>query len=183
MKVRCGRPKCSVECRRLWAWKLAVCALYSFQTLPPSHHLVLHPPDGMSERTLAALVGKWLVKLKRRLGGDLEYARVFEWQSGRVHAHVWFRTSQKVTSKLVRAILPPDVVFSCDSRRGSIIAAAKYMFKDVKNAEQKTQLPPLHFGGKLFVSSRGFFTQPVRELWKAVRAEWEDRIQQRPRAE
>ena len=75
-------------------------------------------------------------------------------------------TGGGVSRKLLLRVLPRDLMFSCDRRRVSIIAAVKYLFKDVKNTEEKTQLPPLVFHGKLFTASRKFFTRAIRKLWK-----------------
>lgn len=170
--VPCGRPKCSWECRGKWARKHAHCANRSFLHLPPTHHLVLHPPEEMSEAAFSKLIGQLLAKLKRWLGVEVEYIRIFEWKSGRVHAHLWLRTTADIPAAVVSSLLPPGVRVSCKPRRGSITAVARYLFKAVRNAKEKTQLPPQHFRGKLFVASRGFFVRPIKQLWKEVKAEW-----------
>jgi hypothetical protein len=126
----------------------------------------------MSEGKFAKLIGRSLAKLKKRVGVGVEYIRIFEWKRGRVHAHVWLRTEADVTAEVVSGILPPEVRFSCKPRRGSITAAARYLFKAIRKAEEKTQLPPQDFRGKLFVASRGFFVRPIKALWKEVKTEW-----------
>lgn len=180
----CGRPKCSRQCRDLWAWKHALCAARSFQVLPPSHFLVLRPKSSVPESAFATAISAAMRKLGRRRGERLMYFRIFEWSRGRIHAHLLIRTHSPLAGQEVRSVFgstrSSGYAVTCQPVRKCAAALARYVFKDMM--KEKAELPPPDFRGKLFAASHGFFTMPIPQLWGAVKVGWTARSDAGPSA-
>src|SRR5262249_54233251 len=85
----CASPKCSVECRKRWAWKMARCLIRSFQTLPPTHMIRLTAFAMLTDRELTKRIRQFLDRLRYRV--PLEYLLVNEWSDGHRHVHILVR--------------------------------------------------------------------------------------------
>jgi hypothetical protein len=175
----CGRPRCSWQCRDLWARRMSAALRRSFGVLPPTHFVRVTALDVVSAVELTRCVGRFLRRLRRR---GCEYLVVNEWQEGQRHHHVLVRTDGELTGAVV-AELWRD---SCRGARGtsycrpvtSVEAAARYVVKDLSDGSKK-EVPPSEFGGKLFSSSRQFLAEPLKVLLRAVREEWRAEAQSR----
>ena len=96
--IPCGRPRCSWECRNLWAKKMAAALRRSFESLPPTHFVRVTMLDPIKPRNLSLCLGKFLRRLRRR---DCEYFALNEWHEGRRHHHILVRTDGKLSSAVV----------------------------------------------------------------------------------
>jgi len=103
----CGRPRCSLECRDVWARKMATCLRRSFRQLPPTHELRVTVLGLISDRGLSLALGRFLRRLRGRLGrlgSGCQYFAVNEWADGHRHTHVIIRTAAELTPQLVGAL-------------------------------------------------------------------------------
>jgi hypothetical protein len=168
----CGKTSCSRECRDRWAWKHAICLIRSFADRPPTHHVVIRPIGSRPAAEFAKDIGKLMTRLRSGVG-ELDYARVFEWSQGQIHAHLLLRMA-KGSGKLVREILnrvrPDGYQTTCRPIR-NVIAMARYLVKHTRNPDRKTELTPSGFRGRMFQASRHFLIAPIRVLWQLIQAE------------
>jgi len=177
IRVPCGRPRCSLECRDRWARKMSACLRKSFRELPPTHEFRVTVLGIISDRELSLAIGRFLRRLRYRLGrlgSGFEYFAINEWAEHR-HTHFLARTQADLTTSMVRASWEkslPGVPFTphCAHVR-SPAALARYVVKDLKDSSKK-ELVPATFRGRLFSYSRHFFTKQVQALWLELRQEW-----------
>jgi hypothetical protein len=178
IRMPCGRPRCSHECRDRWARKLATCLRRSFRTLPPTHEVRLTVHAVISDRDLSLAISSVLRRLRYRLGtmgSGCEYLAMNEWSEGHRHTHILLRVNGVLTRQTIRAIWAktlPGLPFTChcDMVRNPV-GLANYMVKNVKVGAKK-ELAPTTFRGRLYNYSRNFFTSPVAFLWNAQLREW-----------
>jgi hypothetical protein len=115
----CGRPRCSHQCRDVWAKRLAICLGRSFEDLPPTYELRVTVVGVISHRDLSSAICRFLRRLRYRLkalGSRFEYLVVNEWHDGHRHTHFLVRTSADLTRQTVRALWRmslPQVRFTC----------------------------------------------------------------------
>jgi hypothetical protein len=170
--IPCGRPRCSWECRDLWARRISAALRRSFGVLPPTHFVRVTMLDPIKPRDLSLCVGRLLRRLRRR---GCEYISLNEWSEGRRHHHVLVRTngglSSAVVAKLWRASCRGARVTSYCQRVISAEASARYLVKDVKDGSKK-EVPPAWFHGKLFSYSKRFLAEPLKVLLRAVVEDW-----------
>jgi hypothetical protein len=188
----CGRPKCCRRCHDLWAWKQAKCLLRSVAVLPPTHFLTLRSvASGRTDEAFSEGIDKFLKALRRRCPDGFEYLMVNEWRKGVRHAHALIRVDEfmpfRALQRAVREAKEMAGLLCSVERVRDVIAVTKYIFKDLADPDEKAELPPAAFPGKIFRPSRGFLTKPFKQLWRDVRKnqppKLEDGIQLLPRGE
>ena len=178
IRVPCGRPRCSRECRDKWAKKLASCLCRSFLELPPTHEVRITVYGMITDQELSQANGSFFRRLRYRLGtegSECEYLAVNEWSEGHRHMHILVRTCFALTSPMIRALWAktlPSLPFThhCAGVRNPA-AIARYVVKHVKD-DSKKELAPRSFKGRVYSYSRGFFTETLADLWKEQVAEW-----------
>ncbi len=177
--IPCGRPRCSWECRDLWAGRMSAALRRSFRVLPPTHFVRVTALDAVSVGELTRCVGRFLRRLRRR---GCEYFAASEWREGRRHHHVLVRADGDLTSAVVaelwRASCRGARVTSYCRRVASVEASARYVVKDVKDGSKK-EVPPAWFRGRLFSYSKGFLAEPLKVLMRAVVEEWRAQARKR----
>ena len=151
----------------------------SFTVLPPTHFVRVAVLDPMRPKELTRCVRSFLRRLRRR---GCEYFAANEWREGRRHHHVLVRAEGNLTSAVVSelwcASCPGARVTSyCEPVR-SVEAAVRYVVKDLRDGSKK-EVPPAEFGGKLFSYSKGFLSEPLKALMRAVVDEWRARARTR----
>jgi hypothetical protein len=115
-----------------------------------------------------------MVRARAALGGALEYARVFEWSQGCIHAHLLLRVAGRIPRGLVKRTL--DKVraggyrVSCKKVR-SVGGMARYFVKHLKDRKKKAELTPEGFPGRVFQASLRFLTKSYSSLWREIQAE------------
>jgi hypothetical protein len=178
----CRSPRCSYQCRALWARRLAWCLLRSFRELPPTHAARV-TATGLSDKEYTAALGRLRDRLVRR---GIALCWVNEWSKGRRHYHLILRCPAPLTTaefgELWRASLTKrkrtNFASSASVVSGShyldevrdVVALAKYVVKDLKG--RRVELPPASFKGRLFGATKGFLIRPLKQLWREQREEW-----------
>ena len=179
--IPCGRPRCSWQCRNLWARRMSAALRRSVAVLPPTHFLTLAVLDPIGPKELTRCVGRVLRRLRYR---GCEYLCVSEWREGRRHHHVLVRIAGELTGVVVaglwRASCPGVRARSYCRPVRSAEASVRYIVKDMKNGSKK-EVPPAEFSGRLFSYSGHFLAEPLKVLMRAVVKEW--RSQARNRSE
>ena len=132
--------------------------------------------DPMKPRDLK-LVGRFLRGLRRR---GCEYFSLNEWHEGKRHHHVVVRTEEDLRSDVVKDLWRAScrgarVTSYCQQVR-NVEGTARYITKDVMDPSRG---PAAWFRGKLFSYSKGFLAAPLKELLRAVVAEWRSQVQNR----
>jgi hypothetical protein len=131
--------------------------------------------ESITDKELTASMTKFLQRLKAKLGGA-EFFLVNEWSDGRRHHHVLIRTAGRLTRRLVRTLWKRccrgrRFTYYCRKINKTPDAVARYVVKDVRD-DSKKELPPKDFRGKVYSYSDGFFSAPVKDLWRDQLAEW-----------
>jgi hypothetical protein len=170
--IPCGRPRCSLECRDVWARRMSAALRRSFRELPPTHFVRVTVLGPMKSRELNGAVGKFLRRLRWR---GCEYLAVNEWREGRRHHHVLVRSEGELTGAVVaelwQASSPGVRVTSYCRPVRSAEAVARYVVKDLEDGTKK-ETPPADFDGRLFSYSKRFLSQPLKTLLRTVADEW-----------
>src|SRR5262249_32491924 len=96
--IPCGRPRCSRECRDVWARRMAAALRRSFWELRPPHFVRVTVQGPMESGELTKAVAKFLRRLRWR---GCEYLAVNEWREGRRHHHVLVRSEGELTAAAV----------------------------------------------------------------------------------
>jgi hypothetical protein len=151
----------------------------SFEVLPPTHFVRVTMLDPMAPKELTRRVRNFLRRLRRH---GCEYFALNEWRQGKRHHHVLVRTAGELTRTIVVALWRA----SCQGAKGTSYCqplrnpdgAARYVAKDLRDRSKK-EIPPAEFGGRLFSSSKQFFTKPLKVLMKEVVEEWRARVRKR----
>ncbi len=174
----CGKTSCSRQCRDIWAWKHWLCLQRSFETLPPTHHVVLHPIKSQAADTFAKDIGKGMTRLGTALDSQVEYARVFEWKKGRIHAHLLLRVTGPIPRGRVKQVMdkvrPGGFRVSCMPVE-SVPAMARYFVKHLTDRDRRAELTPDGFRGRVFQASRAFLVRPLAKLRQELLTEWRDK--------
>jgi len=181
--IPCGRPRCSWQCRNVWARKMSAALRRSFRVLPPTHFVRVTVLDMVSAEELTRRVGRFLRRLRRR---GCEYFALNEWREGVRHHHVLARTEGELTSAVVAQLWRDScggarVTSYCRPVR-SAEASCRYVLKDVRDPSKK-EVPPVQFKGRLFSNSSGFLAAPLKTLMRAVVKEWREQVQSRTRSD
>lgn len=174
---RCGRAKCSVECRRAWARKWSAIQRRSYGVLPPTHMVRITVQEPISDAELTRCISRFLGRLKRR---GHEYLIINEWKRGKRHHHILVRAAGKLTRRMVREFWSA----SCPGKRFTRYCArvidpvrvARYVVKDTREGGE---LPPEGFRGRVISSSEAFFSAPTKVLWAEQRTEWDRQRRER----
>lgn len=151
----------------------------SFRELPPTHELRITVFGLIHDGELSACLTKFLRRLGYRMkrdGFEFRYFLVNEWTEGHRHFHLLVRTDGELTSPLVRELWAkswPGLPFThhCATVRDAV-AVAKYVVKDLKSQDKK-EVPPKTFKGRICRYSRGFLTESLDAVWEKVVGEWQ----------
>jgi hypothetical protein len=132
----------------------------------------------ITDRELTSALGSFLSRLKYRLrkqGATFAYFVMNEWSEGQRHMHILVRTSFNLTTPLVgelwKKTLPGIQHTHHCAPVLNPVGIARYVVKHLKD-DSKKELPPRSYTGRLFNSSRGFFSKKVAALWEEQRREW-----------
>jgi hypothetical protein len=152
-----------------------MCLDRSFRTLPPTHHVVLTPIGNRAGDTFGKDIGKAMTRLRTALDEQVQYARVFEWSKGRIHAHMLLRVPGCIPRGLVKRMLekvrPGGYRASCKSVE-PVPAIARYFVKCLNDRSKRAELTPEGFRGRVFQASLGFLIRPLAALRQEVLGEW-----------
>ncbi|MBP3956894.1 hypothetical protein J8F10_16605 [Gemmata sp. G18] len=148
------------------------CFWVSFRELPPDFHAVLHPKPETIDR-FKDNVTKFTRTVVRV--AKLEWARVFEWVRGVIHAHLLLR-GRLTRDQLKRLRNVRGLRVTC-ARVRNVQGMAAYFWKHTSRPQKKAELAPTSNRGRLYSVSRRFLTQKFAELRKQVRAERAARLE------
>jgi hypothetical protein len=155
----CGRPRCSQECRAIWARRRSRQLRGKWRHDPPTHHLRITVHAEVSDKALE----RALARFTRLLGRAAAWwVRVTEWSNGKRHWHWAVRALGGVTPAVVRDCWQrslPDVALDCAvGRVRNPMALARYLVKDERNPPFK-ELPPEGWRGQVIRGSRGYLAR------------------------
>jgi len=136
----------------------------------------------MTNAAFAKAVAKFLAALRyRRRGKALEYLRVNEWRHGVQHTHLLLRVAD-LSREHVRGAAENARLATTLSKIRSEEGVARYIVKDVRRTEERAELAPASFKGKLYTTTRNFLSAPMDRLWKSLREVARTRRGQSPAA-
>lgn len=118
------------------------------------------------------------MRLRTALGGQVEYARVFEWKNGLIHVHLLLRVDGRIPRSRVKQVMdkvrPGGYRVSCKQVKW-VPAMARYFVKHLKGRRERAELTPPGFRGRVFQASGAFLSKPLKVLWGEIRSEWRDK--------
>jgi hypothetical protein len=156
---RCGRWRCSVECRCLWRTKYRRKLIATLQARPAKYKLRLTAYGVTDDRQLGRAHSGFFKMLRKYVGCG--YWWINEWSDGHRHLHAIIRAVDEISRDLVarlwRAALP-DAGTSCYFRPIQDQTRLAIYVTKLK------EVPPPSFPGRLYGSSRKFFAPASQGL-------------------